>query len=229
MPRSAFKVFTHDLCPPVQGGPPVWSGELPFVLPPTKLDETGAECGAGWNACSTQEDALRIAGLWPNGRPSRLYRVEDVDGYPMLERGDKLRAGSLRIVEELSTEPAIRALSAKWFGEHAEAMAKEQLAWAKALGRPLYQPAIIEEKLAVALDARKLAWKLKQFDSAWDARAARAACSVSFAARSGWINHPENLLTVGLRDAYENGLAIALPTGPNELGWAMVEAPKGDK
>lgn len=30
-------------------------------------------------------------------------------------------------------------------------------------------------------------------------------------------------LTHGIRDAYANGLATALPTGENELGWAMVE------
>jgi hypothetical protein len=29
------------------------------------------------------------------------------------------------------------------------------------------------------------------------------------------------VLTVGIRDAYCNGLAIAIPTGPTELGWAI--------
>ena len=29
-------------------------------------------------------------------------------------------------------------------------------------------------------------------------------------------------LIIGLRDAYSNGLAISIPTGLKELGWAMV-------
>jgi len=45
--------------------------------------------------------------------------------------------------------------------------------------------------------------------------------SVSFAARSGWISHAHDLSTIGIRDAYRNGLATAIPTGPEELGWAM--------
>ncbi len=57
---------------------------------------------------------------------------------------------------------------------------------------------------------------------AWDAR---DALTVGFAARQGWIKHPADLLTVGLRDAYAFGLGIALPTGPNELGWAMDATP----
>ena len=66
---------------------------------------------------------------------------------------------------------------------------------------------------------------------AWDPWAAGAswdagdALTVSFAARSGWIELKHDHLTVGIRDAYRNGLAIAVATGTNELGWAM-EAPK---
>jgi hypothetical protein len=29
------------------------------------------------------------------------------------------------------------------------------------------------------------------------------------------------MLTTGLRNAYANGLEMAVPTGPNELGWSM--------
>jgi hypothetical protein len=29
------------------------------------------------------------------------------------------------------------------------------------------------------------------------------------------------MLTVGIREAYRHGLAIVLPTGTRELGWAM--------
>jgi hypothetical protein len=44
---------------------------------------------------------------------------------------------------------------------------------------------------------------------------------MQFTARSGWISHHHDLLTTGIRDAYQHGLGIAVPTGENELGWAM--------
>jgi hypothetical protein len=56
---------------------------------------------------------------------------------------------------------------------------------------------------------------------AWAARAARAALIVFFASKKGWIKEPADLLTLGLREAYANGLEIALPTGKDELGWSM--------
>jgi hypothetical protein len=37
------------------------------------------------------------------------------------------------------------------------------------------------------------------------------------------VKHPSGLLTTGVREAYGAGLDIAIPTGPNTLGWAMVE------
>jgi hypothetical protein len=52
---------------------------------------------------------------------------------------------------------------------------------------------------------------------------------VSFAARSGWISYHHEHLAVGIRDAYRNGLAIALPVGKNELGWAMEPETDSDK
>jgi hypothetical protein len=68
----------------------------------------------------------------------------------------------------------------------------------------------------VARDARDArdAW------AAWDARDAR---TVFYASRMGWIERPADLLTAGIRDAYAAGLGIAIPTGPNELGWAMAD------
>jgi len=60
---------------------------------------------------------------------------------------------------------------------------------------------------------------------AWGAGDAWAALTLQFAARSGWISHSHDLLTVGIRDAYRHGLFVALPTGPNELGFVM-EPPK---
>jgi hypothetical protein len=44
---------------------------------------------------------------------------------------------------------------------------------------------------------------------------------VQYAALNGWVDYDPLLLTTGLRDAYRAGLAIAVPTGPDTLGWAM--------
>ena len=56
------------------------------------------------------------------------------------------------------------------------------------------------------------------WDDAWDAW---AALVLQFSARSGWVALKHERLTIGVRDAYHHGLAIALPTGSNELGFAM--------
>ena len=63
--------------------------------------------------------------------------------------------------------------------------------------------------------------------AAWDAWAARdarnawAALTIQYASRAGWVPISPELLTTGIRDAYTNGVSIAIPTGPNELGWCM--------
>jgi hypothetical protein len=67
----------------------------------------------------------------------------------------------------------------------------------------------------------RAAWDARDAWDAWDARDARDALIVEYAALQGWTDHDPLLLTTGLRDAYWNGLALAVPTGPNELGWAM--------
>jgi len=240
-----YKCFTHDLRSPIQGGDPVWSGSLPYPLPRVAVDTSSSECAQGWNACGTAEDALRIGGFWPNGRPSRIFVVETDE--PIIERGDKLRAATWTITQELGEEPieeAIRTLSRTWFGDMAEEMAVEQLAWRRALARPERKPDLVEQHLALALDVRGLPWKLRRFESAWDARDARAArvawdawaarvawdardardardaLTHFFAASKKWIKAPRDQYTVGIRDAYACGLEIAIPTGPGELGWA---------
>ena len=128
-----------------------------------------------------------------------------------------------------------------------------------ALRRLERNKARVEEGLMATLQARKLGWILKEYDTVravWDTRNLWAvkdtgdawAAWVSWAAGDAWIaraawaswaaltgqfavahapaSRSEDVsgdpdLTVGLRDAYHCGLGIALPTGPNELGWAM--------
>jgi len=65
------------------------------------------------------------------------------------------------------------------------------------------------------------AWAARDARDAWAAWAARAALTLGFASRQGWIKHEADLLTRGIRDAYSSGLDLVIPTGPSELGWAM--------
>lgn len=56
----------------------------------------------------------------------------------------------------------------------------------------------------------------------WTAGSARAALAVFTARHAGRQAGDPLAWTRGIRDAYAAGLAVALPTGPGELGWAMV-------
>ena len=84
---KGYKALTHDYRSPIQGGAPIWDGTtLPWHLPPTALDTSPQECGAGWNFCVTPAAALSISRLWPDGRPSVILEVETRH---YLKRGDK--------------------------------------------------------------------------------------------------------------------------------------------
>ena len=270
---KGYKCLTWDYRPPVQGGEPLFDGNLPFTLPKRECDPGPAECSYGWNFTERPEQALLIAGLWPTGQPIRLFEIE-ADGM-VVRREEKCRANQLRLVAEADMESALRAFSAS-FTPHVEEMAAEQLTWWRALSRPTRDITAVKRGLEKALDHRGLKWSLRPFadaraawaasaawaawasraawaaSSAWDAsstraardawdasstraawaasaawdasstRAAWAALSVCFASRQGWIEHPADLLTIGIRDAYTAGLNIVIPTGLNELGWAMV-------
>jgi hypothetical protein len=251
MNMIAYKVTTYDLCPPIQGGAPIWDGDLPYQFPEVACDRSALECAPGWNACETPETALRIAGLWPDGRPSRVFEVEGVD---IVSAGDKLRASTWIILRELAEDEigeAIGRWSATWAGPVAAEMTRSQMAWRAALRRPERDEAAVEAGLRAALDRRGLGhWQLRRYESPHAARAARAAkdaarsawdagdardadfdaagsardaLSVEHAALRGWISHPADLLTVGIREAYAHGLGAAVPVAPETLGWAMVE------
>ena len=51
---KAYKVLTHDLRPPVQGGGPVLPAGfvLPYQLPRIEVDASDNDCAPGWNACA---------------------------------------------------------------------------------------------------------------------------------------------------------------------------------
>ena len=221
---KGFKIFTHDLRPPIQGGAPVWNGKLPFEFPTVELDESTDECGAGWNFVKDIKTGLKIAGMWPTGRPSRVFSVEATG--KVVERSDKIRTDKLTVLAEVLDEEINAAIYdfSKVFAPHDKRMAESQIKWRRVLSRPNRNEKKIEAGLEEALEVRGLKWKLKKFDSARDARAARDAwdaLTVEFSALNKWTKDSPDLLTRGLLTAYENGLAIAIQTEKNELGWAM--------
>jgi len=263
----AYKVLTHDLRPPIQGGEPVFDGVFPHVLPTVACNtDPAVECGAGWNACAKLSDALRIAGLWPDGRPSRVVLCE-APAASVVRAFDKVRAPTWTLSRELSEEEiadGVREFSVG-FGEHADVMTAEQMAWRQALARPKRDRDAVIAGLRAALDARGLIdWELQEYPSsdctpraardardAWDARDARDAWDAwnawdawaawnarnawaawnarnawdalahRYAALKGWVDAPAEQYTVGIRDAYDHGLGIAVPVAPGVLGWAM--------
>ena len=223
-----YKLLAHDGSPPLQGGEPIWDTvTLPFELPKVTLDTSDRECAEGWNFCRDIGTAARIAGLWRNGWSRHILVGEPIG--QVVERGDKLRAEGLRLVRRASERTIAEHLSAP-FGPHAARMGRSQVAWWKAFGSTERDAERIEAGLRAALDARGLGWELRRFEdarAARDARVARvarvawAALTVEYAALMGWTNDDPDLLTTGIRDAYAAGLAVAVPTGENELGWAM--------
>ena len=68
------------------------------------------------------------------------------------------------------------------------------------------------------------AWTARAAWAAWAAREAGNSLAIESAVRCGWLTgYRADQYTIGIRDAYHHGLALALPTGKNELGWAMEE------
>lgn len=282
-----FKILSHDLRPPLQGGEPLAIKKLPFTTKAVKLDKGDESCAAGWHCVDDLATGFRIAGLWPDGRPARAFEVEPSDD--VIQRDNKFRSSRLTFVRELDPEDIERGAHnlSKPFGRYRRGMVSEQMAWYIALGRPENNPEKVEEGLRKALKARGVHWEVNCYDSAraaraawaawaawsardardaraawsardawaawaawdvwaardardawdawaardaraawdawdaWAARAARDALVVTYATKQGWTNDKPTLLTAGIRDAYNNGLGLVLPTGPNELGFSM--------
>jgi hypothetical protein len=226
-----WKLLTHDFRPPIRGGDPLFDGvTFPIILPPVECDTSEKECSFGYNFVGNIDTGLNIAGFWRSGRPNAIIEVE---AESPLERGAKLRAPSLTLLRHATADEirsGIGRYSVSHFGSHAEAMAEEQWLWYEALARPLRNREAVIAGLEAALTACDLKWTLREYPTAraawatrnaWAAWDAKNALTVSFAARSGWISPAHDKLTIGIRDAYLNGLAIAVPGGLNELGWAM--------
>lgn len=162
-----YKVFTHNLCSPIQGGKPVWNGALPFALPKVSVDTSLAECGAGWNMCLSPGTALSIAGLWPDGRPSRIFELEPTD--TVYSRGLKSRTSSAIITRELTT-PEIAAgvleFSQRNLSPYADDMCRLQLLWRSSLQRPVCN----KQAVATSLDNAWVGWRSKEVRNAREAQ-----------------------------------------------------------
>jgi hypothetical protein len=272
---KAYKIFTHDLRPPVQGGAPVWDGLLPFQLPVVEVDRSPVACAAGWHAHRTLAGALKLGGVWPSGRPSRAFMCSG-DETLIVDREGDLRAPTWLLEQECSATEiaeAIREMSQP-FDDLADHMAASQIAWREALGRPLHDPGVVERQLRAALQARGRGlenWALRQYGSAraamnacnaraawdttwdimgsvwtayppksistawkaistWDsnttftsAKHARDGLALEYVSLRCWVDYDPLMLTTGIREAYRNGLAIAVPTAPTTIGWALEE------
>lgn len=245
--RSGYKALTWGGCPPFQGGETLLGAALPVRLAQVRLDLSAEECGSGWNYCAKATEALRISGLWPDGRPARLFEVQASDD--AIERGENRRASALTLWRELAAaeiEALIVRMAKEAFGDFAAEMAKEQIDWRRALGANGHDEQAVEEGLRTALAARHLPWGLRQFPTAidawvaatrWDrtlvwaprgsARTAKPALDASQALEAYHDallerhGQAKDQFTVGLREAYWNGLAVVVQTGPREWGWAM--------
>ena len=163
-----WKVLTDSWGSPIQGGQ-VCDGRLPYTLPTVKVDRGGQECGEGWNFTRDPSTALSIAGMWPDGRPSRLIQI-DTGRRQVTERGDKCRVSGGTLVREATSEEWREALSfGGVFGVHTDTMVDAQMSWRDALGRPQRDVRAVEAGLMVALTARGLGWSLRCYANAWDA------------------------------------------------------------
>lgn len=221
MKQQFYKFLTHDFKSPIQGGDPVWDGKtLPFTLNGVTLDKSDNECAAGWNFVDSIETGFKFVGMWPTGCPSQILKVEP--SKDKIQRGSKWRSSKLTITE-LATEDEIHSAIERFselFVGYAKEMSVEQILWREALSRPSYDLNVVTDSLQQALSKRDLKWELKQFDAAW------AALTVNFASLNKWITQPSDLLTTGIRDAYLNGLEIAIPVAKDTLGFAMKENTK---
>lgn len=248
---SYYKVTTHDLRPPLQGGDPIWDGRVPYDLPVVEVDPGPGQCRAGWHACTSPERALHIAGLWPGGWPSRLWRVErTVD--EIIDRNGDCRAPTWRIVEEIEiTRDILGDMHRPLAGDGLPLadLVGEVLAWREALARPERDETRVVRGLDESLHARGMDWQLRRYPDARTAGTAGTAGTArawtAWTAWSDWsdwtdwsawsaltfyiwsrrvcTDHAPDLLTRGIRDAYRAGLGIALPVAPETLGWAMAD------
>lgn len=154
-----YKVFTHDLRSPVVGGDPVWSGRLPYSLPKVPIARSEQICGAGWAACRTPTAAIQFAGLFPDGRPGRLFtglmdgEYAEVSDYTS-PGVTKLRCESILLEQELPLQPVIEELAERTWTKFTGDMIQQVFEWMSALKRPLHNEHVVGYACYEALKAQ---------------------------------------------------------------------------
>ena len=260
---KGYKGLTQELLSPVTYEGPMFDDGPPAIV----LGKAEREDGVlFWK---TLPGAIRFCGLWPCGRPARFFSIK-ADGAHL--DGSIFRSKSLVILQELreaEVENAIFAIS-KAFGGVQRKIAESQVKWRRALSAPHHDSDVVVERLEEALEARRLPWGIREFETAQEMREAFN----SYAALQSWQspdfvsspdtgyllsavfqraldlwsihdgdNHvtqalffelssllgetdgPPEILTAGIRDAFEYGLEAVLPVGEDDLGYSMLPGP----
>lgn len=202
-----WKIFTHDLRSPIQGSDIWWDGTTPYELPAVVLDTSEVECGAGWHFVDNLAAGLQMIGLWPTGRPSRAFLVEPSS--LTVCRNKKYRSSQLHIVREATDDEIAAAIIqlSVGFGEHADVMVREQLAWRTALARPMRQPEKVRAGLHETLTRRGLSWTLQEFPFVCGIRSPWTRQSLWDAEETWWDGQP-NVWSIG--DVNKKSLALFL-------------------
>lgn len=103
-----YKVLTTDLRSPIRGGPPIFAGTTPYLLPAVVLDTSRAECAAGWHCTDSLIKAVLLVDLsWKT--PLTAWRVTPASD--MLFRANKWRASQLTIEGAVSSEDLRQAIN----------------------------------------------------------------------------------------------------------------------
>lgn len=121
-------------------------------------------------ACAEPSDALRWGGLWPDGYPSRLVKVQ-ADGELTLD-GMRAFAPAFDVIGLVNPADALADFS-KVFVDLEEEMYAEQHAWRRALRRDGNDEDRVRELLDLTLHARGLKlWGVQRFASVEQLRTA---------------------------------------------------------
>ena len=157
---KVFRCFTHDLRSPVVGGEPWWTGTLPHQLPQVAFARSDFHCGEGWAACRSPSAAVEMSGLWPDGRPIRVFEGETIGSVhetfpePGKLGGPKLHCESIFLEREVPLEDVLIDLCAAHFGQKADRMYPFLWQWCQALKRPMRNEHAVGYSLWEAMKAR---------------------------------------------------------------------------
>jgi len=189
-----YKVLTHDFRVPYYDTYPLFNDaqEFPFTLPAHIQWKEQVQHKKGcmfyckpysplevaWSIYDTPENALRAAGMWPDGYPSRLFQINSTYESCKIESGclgnyvDK----RFSVLKELDVNSVIEKVSSSIFSFDVERLTKEQILWRDALSRPYGDPKRVKEELEKAVKYRNLDFQTMQFSNSrllWDAYLAR--------------------------------------------------------